>query len=151
MNILALDIAAKTGWACMVDGKVESGVFDVSEKDFGEAGYLFGNWIADTLTRVGKLVIEMPISWQRNLTAARCDGLYMIAQAAAHAQEIPREDVTAAKWRKAILGRGNLPRAEAKRLVLIWAHTSGFKPVDDNEAEALAILTWALEKQAEAA
>lgn len=146
MNLLALDIAQKTGWALYVDGSVQSGALDLSGLDFGHAGYVFGNWLSDTFTLgIERLVIEMPVSYRRTLQTARCDGLCMIAHLTAHAHRIPREEVTAKAWRKAILGFGGSRTTEAKKLAMTWARLEGFNPNTDDEAEALAILTWALE------
>lgn len=147
-SVLALDIAQKTGWAMYVDGKVQSGVLDMSSLDFGHAGHVFGNWLADTLTLgIGKLVIETPLSFRRTLQSARCDGLCMIAHSTAHAHDVPRVEVEAKAWRKAILGNGGLKRADAKRLAMTWAKLEGFNPKTDDEAEALAIMTWALDQR----
>lgn len=151
MNILALDVAAQTGWATNHKGIVESGMFDCGTDDLGETGARFRRLLDDLLPWNEMVVIEAPFSVKRTLQSARCDGLVMIAHQMSYSARIPRTEVHAGTWRKRILGKGNLKRSEAKKLALIWARAQGFKPKDDNEAEALAILTWALETQAEAA
>jgi Holliday junction resolvasome RuvABC endonuclease subunit len=54
---------------------------------------------------------------------------------------VPYQGVPVGTWKRQVCGKGNVDKAAV--LAAIRAH--GFNPSDDNEADALAVLIWALE------
>ncbi len=146
MNILALDIATKTGWASYVDGVTESGVWQLpTEKvELGRACCILEDRISEIIgaTQFDLMFLEQPSGFGSN--AGRLLGLFATALRTAYRYGAEERPITANAWRKVILGRAPR-RSEAKRLVMVWARDNGFNPVDDNEADALALLAYALE------
>ena len=134
--IAAFDIAQVTGWACS-DGR--SGIVDLTlYDDHATKGLVFARWLETELRRATLWVIERPLGFGSNIYTT--NGLVFTAHMTAKRLNIPRAEVTAPVWRKAVLGKGNAKKADAIK----WCRDNGHEPEDDNEAEALCILEWAL-------
>jgi Holliday junction resolvasome RuvABC endonuclease subunit len=56
---------------------------------------------------------------------------------------VPYSGVPVGTWKRSVTGRGNADKAA----VISAIRARGFHPTDDNEADALAILLWAIETQ----
>jgi Holliday junction resolvasome RuvABC endonuclease subunit len=56
---------------------------------------------------------------------------------------VPYQGVPVGTIKKFLTGQGNAP----KQAMIDAARSRGFSPVDDNEADAIAILLWAIETQ----
>lgn len=145
MTTLALDIATKTGWACS-DGT--SGVMDFGpfKEDFGRLGWAFEEWLRAHLVRVGpidRLVVERPFYRGASSTVYMLNGLAFLAQKVAFATRLERAEHTVFDVRKFICGN----RLAKKKAVMDWACAQGFDPEDDNEADALALLTYDLNRE----
>jgi hypothetical protein len=56
---------------------------------------------------------------------------------------VPYQGVPVGTIKLHATGRGNAP----KEAMIAAARSRGFSPVDDNEADAIAILLWAIETQ----
>jgi hypothetical protein len=54
---------------------------------------------------------------------------------------VPYEGVPVGTWKRRVCGKGNANKAA----VISAMRARGFNPSDDNEADALAVLIWALE------
>ena len=54
---------------------------------------------------------------------------------------IPYQGVAVGSWKKHACGKGNASKDE----VIAAMRERGFEPADDNEADAIAILLWALD------
>ena len=60
---------------------------------------------------------------------------------APHLRVLASLQVPPQTWKKTIAGKGNAD----KEAMIAAARARGFSPADDNEADAIAILFWALE------
>ena len=144
-NIIALDIATNTGWASHIDGRVASGVLNLPTVDYGEMGARFTQWLADRIHEgIDLVVIERPTFSRITDSSYRCDGLCFAAHMTAHLHEVERREIRPKEWRKAVYGNGGMTTAVAKKHAMVWAREQGFDPKTHDEAEALAILTYAL-------
>ena len=144
-NTLALDIATITGWACS-DGT--SGTLDLSsyKMDFGELAATYEGWLVQMFDEheVGRLVIERPFYRGAGDRVYFLNGMAFLTQAIAWRHKIERREVTASQVRKALLGKGRATKGEVMR----WARQQGFEVADDNEADAIACLTYDLQCEA---
>lgn len=161
--ILALDMATATGWALRDrDGTVTSGTqgFDLKRgESTGMRLLRFRRWLRemiwpgyrDRIELVGAVDVvayEQPIlhaKRQRNTSVAH--NLEGVLLPELEARSINYTNVTPAALKKHATGKGNsgkpamIAAAEAR-----W----GIKPADDNEADALCVLAWALDEIGEA-
>jgi len=148
-NILALDLATRTGWAIATrDGRILSGCESFVPRaswDPGQRGLRFKAWLQEMLAHrdVHAIVYEVVIRHgpQNMAAAAHLYGLLEgLMWMAASTRQLPVEGVQPTVVKKTWTGSGRADKgamvAEAKR--------RGFRPVDDNEADALAILDWAV-------
>jgi len=146
--VLALDLGTATGWAMRgIDQLITSGTasFRPGRFDGGGMRYLrFTNWITE-LDRLGG-----PISaiWfeevRRHLgtdAAHVYGGLMATLTAWAELRGVPYEGVSAGTIKRFATGKGNAGKAS----VISAIRARGFSPTDDNEADALALLLWAIE------
>ncbi len=141
MNILALDIATKTGWA-VYDGAITSGVLDLSGMpDHGQRGMFFHGWISDLIVehKIEFLICESTLSYGH--AAYVLIGLAFTAQTVAYAHDIKRKTVAPTTLKKFATGSGRAGKQEMMEAV----RKMGFDPVDDNEADAIALITYALQ------
>jgi Holliday junction resolvasome RuvABC endonuclease subunit len=77
----------------------------------------------------------------RRLAAAHCYGAFLgYLTAWAEARQIPYAGVPVGTIKRHVTGRGNADKAA----VIAAVRVLGFDPADDNEADALALLDWAL-------
>ncbi len=146
--ILALDIATRTGWARSNDaGVAASGVLDLSRwrADYAEMGWHFGVWIADQIAeyRIRALVVERPFMRFGDVTYL-LGGLAFHARAIAHGHGVLSAEIAATTIKKFATGSGRASKPDVVRAVRGW----GFDPADDNEADAIALLTYAMQRQA---
>ena len=146
--ILALDLGQKTGWALKrPDGRIYSGTETFKPDRFSGGGMAllrFRQWL-DTLHGtggpVGMIVFE-EVRRHLGTTAAHIYGGFLGQLSAwAEFREIPYEGVPVGTIKKFIAGKGNANKEDVIRAVF----DRGFCPQDDNEADALALLLWALE------
>lgn len=139
---MSLDPSSKTGWALSTG---QSGVFDLTDSlDLGETVWRFQQWLAGKITthRVRRLIVERPFIITRSESALLPGHLAAAAHAVAHGHEVEREEVSPPTWRKVVLGNGGLSTSEAKKAAIRWCQLNGYKPADDNEAEAICILEY---------
>src|SRR5512147_2462007 len=145
--ILALDLGQKAGWAvCNRDGAIASGVQEFRRGRFEGGGMVwlrFRAWlreIDETAGGVGVVVFE-EVRRHLGTTAAHVFGGYLAHLTAwAEANRIPYQGVPVGTIKRHIAGRGNADKAA----VIDAVCRLGFAPSDDNEADALALLNWAI-------
>jgi Holliday junction resolvasome RuvABC endonuclease subunit len=145
--ILALDLGQKTGWAVRnVDGAIASGTveFKPSRWEGGGMVYLrFRAWLQEvdeTAGGVGAVYFE-EVRSHRGVAAAHAYGGFLAHLTAwAEANKIPYVGVPVGTIKRHIAGKGNAD----KEAVIVAVRALGFDPADDNEADALALLDWAL-------
>jgi Holliday junction resolvasome RuvABC endonuclease subunit len=153
MRILALDLATTTGWA--VGGgnvKVRHGTLRLHASSLVGIGGI----CAELIDRVADLVVAhepnrvifeapMMIGGRSAHTARVLIGLSVAVEIFCYRRSIPCTEERVDTVRSAVLGRARFGgRDEAKLAVMKWAGLVGYKPANDNEADALALLDYAL-------
>lgn len=168
MNILALDLATHTGWALYEAGRLESGVETFEPKRHESRGMrfiAFNRWLEQIAT-----VEQMIRGDQSRLgppASHRVPRIEIIVYEQAHhrggaATEIAAGFVTrvhefcavhgieyaavhSATLKKFVTGKGNADKAAVSIAVVNrWAPHRSALWIDDNEADALALLHYAL-------
>lgn len=145
MTVLALDLGTTTGWAIKHgNGLVHSGIqsFKPGRYEGGGMRFLkFSRWL-DELTG-GESSITVYFEEVRNhagTDAAHIYGGFLASLGQwCESRKIPYEGVPVGTIKRAWTGKGN----SGKDVMMKIARERGFNPVDDNEADALAILHWA--------
>ncbi|WP_425385504.1 hypothetical protein [Tepidamorphus gemmatus] len=146
--ILALDLGTSTGWAIRGhDGLITSGIVSLRPGRFDGGGmrYLrFTNW----LTEIDRLSGPIAAIWSEEVRRhAGTDashiygGLMATLTAWAELRGVPYEGVPVGTIKRHASGKGNADKAAMVAAV----RARGFRPADDNEADAIALLLWAIE------
>lgn len=147
-TLLALDLGTTTGWALRArDGLITSGTasFRSGRFDGGGMRYLrFTNW----LTELDRLSGPISAIWFEEVrrhvgtdAAHVFGGMLATLTAWAELRGVPYEGVPVGTWKRRVCGKGNA----SKEAIIAAIRARGFRPADDNEADALAILLWAIE------
>lgn len=164
MNILALDCATKTGWAALIDGHIESGVQDFSKRRGESNGMMFLRfraWLEDMVYMVvgrewdgleyGKVLschktIFDVVAWEQahhrgGAAVEVCVNLTGRAQE--FAAEIDAETIAphTATIKKFATGSG---KAGKEEMMAYFRSETGREPIDDNEADAYALLRFVM-------
>jgi Holliday junction resolvasome RuvABC endonuclease subunit len=149
-TILALDLGTKTGWALHhLDRTISSGaeLFKPQRFEGGGMRYLrFKRWLNEVLAVSGDInaVFFEEVRRHAGVDAAHAYGGFMGHLTAwCEHHNIPYQGVPVGTIKKHATGKGNAGKAEM--VAAMRAH--GFAPGDDNEADALALLHWAIETQ----
>ena len=148
--VLALDLATMTGYAmrtadgCIVSGTVS---FRPSRYDGGGMRYLrFGAWLKQLAADTGRIGVVHFEEVRRHLSTDAAHvhgGLLATLTAWCEQHSIPYQGVPVGTIKRYVTGKGNAGKAE----VILAVRARGYAPCDDNEADALAILLWAIETQ----
>ncbi len=145
--VLALDLGTTTGWALRgYDGLITSGTvsFKPSRFDGGGMRYLrFQNWLSEMDRLAGPLnaIYFEEVRRHAGTDAAHVyGGLMAVLTAWAEMRGVPYQGVPVGTIKKSATGKGNASKA----MMVEAARKRGFFPQDDNEADAIAILLWAL-------
>jgi Holliday junction resolvasome RuvABC endonuclease subunit len=143
---LALDLGTTTGWALRTaDGQIVSGTqsFKPGRFEGGGMRYLrFRGWLAElhTSASIGVAYFE-EVRRHAGVDAAHAYGGFLATLTAwCEAQGIPYAGVPVATIKKHATGKGNADKAA----MVAAMQALGYAPADDNEADALALLRWAL-------
>jgi hypothetical protein len=146
--ILALDLGTGTGFAVqLAGGTIESGTvsFRPSRYDGGGMRYLrFRAWLDCVAADAGGLAAIYFEEVRRHLgtDAAHLYGGFLATLTAWCEQNaIPYEAVPVGTIKRFITGKGNAN----KQAVIESVRSRGFNPGDDNQADAIATLLWAIE------
>ena len=145
--ILALDLGQCTGWAVRNrDGAIASGVHEFRPGRFEGGGMIwlrFRAWlqeIDETSGGVGVVVFD-EVRRHAETAASHAYGGYLAHLTAwAEANRIPYQGVPVGTIKRHIAGKGNAD----KQAVIEAVRKLAFSPIDDNEADALALLNWAI-------
>ena len=146
--ILALDLGTTTGWALRGhDSLIASGTasFRPGRFDGGGMRYLrFPNWLAE-LDRLSGPIAAIwfeEVRRHAGTDAAHVFGGFLATLTTwAELRGIPYQGVPVGTIKRHASGRGNAP----KQAMIAAAIARGYAPADDNEADAIAILHWAIE------
>ena len=146
--ILALDLGTTTGWAlATADGAIVSGTmsFRPSRYEGGGMRYLrFRSWLNEIASRVGEIGTVHFEEVRRHVSTDSSHiyrGFLAHLSAWCEVQKIAYQGVPVGTIKRFISGKGNAD----KQAVIAAVRARGFNPADDNEADALAILLWAME------
>ena len=147
-SLLALDLGTTTGWALHgADGLITSGTvsFRPGRFDGGGMRYLrFTNWLGELDRLSGPISTIWFEEVRRHVgtdAAHVYGGLMATLTAWAELRGVPYEGVPVGTIKRHATGKGNAD----KEAMIAAARARGFSPADDNEADAIAILFWALE------
>lgn len=160
MRLLALDLATATGWACgTFDRPVSHGVFKAPKtgQDIGRFLAYFRKWLGEAIEQMGptEILFESPIlTGIKNLTTLRkLYSLAGVAELVAFDYELPIAEANLSSIRVHFVGMRCAPKAilgKEKRRQWIKARTvaecrkRGFRVADDNDADALALMSYGL-------
>ena len=146
--LLALDLGTATGWAMRTaDGNIVSGTqsFRPSRYDGGGMRYLrFRGWLDRLAGDGGELAAIYFEEVRRHVgtDAAHLYGGFLATLSAwCEQHDIAYEGVPVGTIKRHVTGKGNAD----KEAVAAAVRARGFHPGDDNEADAIAILLWAIE------
>jgi len=148
--ILSLDLGTRTGWALLGrDGSITSGSESFKPQRFEGGGmrYLrFKRWLTEVKQSADGLdaVYFEEVRRHAGVDAAHAYGGFM-AQLTAWGEhhDIPYQGVPVCTIKKHATGKGNAGKQE----MVAAMQALGFRPEDDNEADALALLMWAIATQ----
>lgn len=147
-TILALDLGTTTGWAVRgFDGLITSGTvtFKPGRYDGGGMRYLrFTNWLSeiDRLSGPVEAIYFEEVRRHAGTDAAHVyGGLMATLETWAELRDVPYQGVPVGTIKKHATCKGNAP----KQAMIEAARARGFSPADDNEADAIALLHWAIE------
>lgn len=147
--ILALDLGTKTGYAVRTrGGRIVHGTQSFAPRTTWTAGQRwlrFRSWLGEVLDQhqVNRIVVEH-VSFHAGIRDAHCYGAFRaLVEMAADARNLELVGTNVQTIKRHWTGKGGADKAgmieEAKR--------RGFKPETDNDADALAILDWAVAQE----
>ena len=150
--ILALDLGTTTGWAVRLpDGSITHGVIRFQPQRFEGGGmrYLrFRRWLDEiretsgaqaALSGLGSIYFE-EVRRHLGVDAAHAYGGFLATLTSwCEHHAIPYQGVPVGTIKRYATGKGNAGKAE----MIAAARSQGHAVTDDNEADALALLSWA--------
>ncbi len=149
-TILALDLGTTTGWAMLCDGTITSGSESFKPQRFEGGGMRFlkfKRWLADTKACTDGLdaVYFEEVRRHAGVDAAHAYGGFLAHLTAwCEHHQIPYQGVPVGTIKKHATGKGNA----SKDAMISAAREIGLDPQDDNEADALALLNFAIAQSA---
>ncbi|WP_235567717.1 hypothetical protein [Lysobacter sp. Root690] len=148
--VLALDLGSTMGWALSFSGQAMSGTesFKLGRFEGGGMRYLrFVRWLDDLMRFTGPIstVYFEEVRRHKGVDAAHAYGGFM-AQLTAWCERhaVPYQGVPVGTIKKFATGKGNANKDAMIEAAKRWGHA----PADDNEADALAVLHWAIAQEA---
>jgi Holliday junction resolvasome RuvABC endonuclease subunit len=149
-STLALDLGTTTGWALRDNaGLITSGTasFRPSRFEGGGMRYVrFTDWLVEHAMHANGIhrVVFEEVRRHAGTDAAHVYGGFLATLTSwCEKHEIPYQGVPVGTIKRFIAGKGNAD----KEAVIAAVRARGFAPADDNEADAIAILLWAIETQ----
>ncbi len=149
-TLLALDLGTTTGWALRTpDRRIVSGSQSFKPKRFEGGGMRFlrfARWLDELQTLSGGLHMLAFEEVRRHAStdAAHAYGGFLGQLSAwCEQRQIPYQGVPVGTIKKHATGKGNANKDAMLAAVRGW----GYVPVDDNEADALALLHWAIAQE----
>ena len=152
-TILALDLGTTTGWALRVaDSQIVHGFVSFRPHRFEGGGmrYLrFRRWLTELKNTVAGtqgvgVVYFEEVRRHLGVDAAHVyGGLLATLTAWCEHHQIPYQGVPVGTIKRHVTGKGNASKDE----VIAAVRALGYPVTDDNEADALALLHWAIDTQ----
>jgi Holliday junction resolvasome RuvABC endonuclease subunit len=147
-TILALDLGTTTGWALRTrDGAVTSGTQSFRPQRFEGGGMRFlrfKRWLTELKAHadgIDSLHFE-EVRRHVSTDAAHAYGGFLATLTSwCEHHQIPYQGVPVGTIKKHATGKGNAGKED----MIVAMRGRGHTPADDNEADALAILHWAVE------
>lgn len=146
MNILALDAATRLGWALLENGRIESGVEDFTPDRHASSGtrwLKFRRWldyIAGERFTPDLVVFERWVATRTGNSAEITAGFTTRIVEFCDERRIERQGISPADLKRWTTGKGNANKVAMKDAVARrWRRID-----DDNEADAFALLQYAL-------
>ena len=151
-TILALDLGTTTGWAlAQTDAQISSGSQSFKPQRFEGGGMRFlrfKRWLTDIkqCSPDISLIVFEEVRRHAGVDAAHAYGGFM-GQLTAWCEhhQIPYEGVPVGTIKKHATGKGNASKEQMIQAMQARNHSV----TDDNEADALALLYWAIEMRGE--
>ncbi len=144
--VLALDLGTKTGWAMHDPVHLFSGTQNFAQGKFAGGGQrfvAFEKWLLAKLEFADQVVFEAVRRHIGTDAAHIYGGMLAILTKCCEQASIPYEGVPVGTIKKHATGRGNAKKPEMIAAMVAKGHA----PKDDNEADALALLYYALEQK----
>jgi Holliday junction resolvasome RuvABC endonuclease subunit len=149
-TLLALDLGTTTGWALRTpDRRIVSGSQSFKPQRFEGGGMRFlrfVRWLDELQTLSGGLhhLAFEEVRRHASTDAAHAYGGFLgLLSAWCERHAIPYQGVPVGTIKKHATGKGNARKDAMLAAVRGW----GYAPVDDNEADALALLHWAITQE----
>ena len=146
--VLALDLGTSTGWALQSpDGQITTGTVSLKHTRYDGGGmrYLrFRRWLEQLDIDAGPIeaIYFEEVRRHAGTDAAHVyGGLLGMLTAWCEETLVAYQGVPVGTIKRFITGKGNADKAA----VIAAVQAKGFAPADDNEADAIAILLWAIE------
>lgn len=146
--MLALDLGTSTGWALQAgDDFITSGTVSLKHTRFDGGGMRFlrfRRWLEQLDLDAGPIEVIHFEEVRRHVgtdAAHVYGGLLGVLTAWCEENLVAYQGVPVGTIKRFITGKGNADKAA----VIAAVRAKGFFPADDNEADAIAILLWALE------
>jgi crossover junction endodeoxyribonuclease RuvC len=138
--LLALDLGTNTGWCVGTTGALVSGVWGLKPSRWEGGGMKFVKFRQCLneiqASRPIDLVVYEAVRRHAGTDAAHSyGGLLAVLTEWCETQHIPYEGVAVATIKREFTGSGNA----SKDAMIAEARRRGFSPIDDNEADALAL------------
>lgn len=149
MNILAIDPGTKCGYAVKLDGVRTSGVWDLSVHRYEGDGMRYVR-LRRYLREIGK--VDM-IVFEEVRRHAGCIAAHIYGGVISHIMEYAEENrinyvaCPVGTLKKFATGKGNAGKDE---MIKACRERLNVKPKDDNEADALWLLAWAVSEYEDA-
>ena len=147
-TILALDLGTMTGWALRgSDGHITSGSESFRPQRFEGGGMRFlrfKRWLTEIKQSCDEIDCLHFEEVRRHVStdAAHAYGGFLATLTAwCEHHQVPYQGVPVGTIKKHATGKGNAGKEDVIASVTARGHT----PVDDNEADALALLYWAIQ------
>ena len=149
-TILALDLGTTAGWAMrLADGAIVSGTmgFRPGRYEGGGMRFLrFRSWLDALDTQAGGIgaIFFEEVRRHAGTDAAHIYGGFLAHLTAwCETRKVPYQGIPVGTIKRHATGRGNA----GKDAVIAAMRARGLQPADDNEADAIAILLWAIDTQ----
>jgi len=146
--VLALDLGTTTGWAFRSpDGHISTGTVSLKHTRYDGGGmrYLrFRRWLEQLDLDAGPIEAIYFEEVRRHVgtdAAHVYGGMLAVLTAWCEEHLVGYQGVPVGTIKRFITGKGNADKAA----VIAAVQAKGFAPADDNEADAIAILLWAIE------
>ncbi len=144
MNILALDMATKTGWATSVGRQSGVQTFDVRRGESPGMRFLrCRGWLNEMLALLGGIdvIVYEQAHHRGGAATACCVGLVSTVQAFAAEHDVELMAVHTGELKRWATGKGNA----GKPAMIEAARSRGWSPTDDNEADGQLLLEYSVE------